>query len=156
MATSKKLDLSAYEAENNLQTGETHIRHNKYTQYLENELTKPSTNQGEYKRINMAFTDGNYQFIQDETARLGINCAHFLNSLIRIIDAEEIDKYVSSQPLRKGNNAIRRKGHPLKRINLKFQIDTYQRLATGADRNGTTLTQYLNMILEVYKHGENI
>ena len=112
--------------------------------------------QGECKRINMAFTDNNYRFIQDETSRLGINCAHLLNSLIRIIETDEIDRYVASQPLRKGNNAIRRKGHPAKRINLKFPMDTYQKLSTGAERNGTTLTQYLNMIIEVYNQDKSI
>ena len=71
------------------------------------------------------------------------------------MDVDEVDKYVESQPLRKGNNAIKRKGHPAKRINLKFPLDTYQKMADGAERNGTTLTQYLNMIVEVYKLDKN-
>ena len=95
---------------------QTQAKHNKYAQYLENEISKPSQSVSDFKRISMAFTDNNYEFIFDETSRLGINCAHFLNSLIRIMDSDEVDKYVESQPFRKGNNAIKRKGHPAKRI----------------------------------------
>ena len=156
MATSRNLDLSSYVDESNLGATTAYVKHNKYTQYLESELAKPSSKRTaeeaqECKRISMAFTDNNYQFILDETSQLGINCAHFLNSLIRIMDTDEVDKYVESQPLRKGNNAIKRKGHPAKRINLKFPMDSYQKMASGAKRTGTTLTQYLNMIIEVYK-----
>ena len=153
MSASKKLDLSSFE--NNENISSTQVKHNKYAQYLEKELTKTSKNVSEVKRISMAFTDNNYEFIIDETSKLGINCAFFLNSLIRIMDVNEVDKYVESQPLRKGNNAIKRKGHPAKRINLKFPLDTYKKMADGAERNGTTLTQYLNMIVEVYKLDKN-
>ena len=153
MSASKKLDLSSFE--NNENISSTQVKHNKYAQYLEKELTKTSKTVSEAKRISMAFTDNNYEFIIAETSKLGINCAFFLNSLIRIMDTNEVDKYVESQPLRKGNNAIKRKGHPAKRINLKFPLDTYQKMADGAERNGTTLTQYLNMIVEVYKLDKN-
>ncbi len=150
MSASKKLDLSSFENNENIIS--TQVKHNKYAQYLEKGLTKTAS---EVKRISMAFTDNNYEFIIAETSKLGINCAFFLNSLIRIMDTNEVDKYVESQPLRKGNNAIKRKGHPAKRINLKFPLDTYQKMADGAERNGTTLTQYLNMIVEVYKLDKN-
>lgn len=153
MSASKKLDLSSFE--NNENISSTQVKHNKYAQYLEKELTKTSKTVSEAKRISMAFTDNNYEFIIDETSKLGINCAFFLNSLIRIMDINKVDKYVESQPLRKGNNAIKRKGHPAKRINLKFPLDTYKKMADGAERNGTTLTQYLNMIVEVYKLDKN-
>jgi len=149
MSASKKFDLSSFESNEDI--SQTQAKHNKYAQYLENELAKPAQKISECKRISMAFTDNNYEFIFDETSRLGINCAHFLNSLIRIMDVEEIDKYVESQPLRKGNNAMKRKGHPAKRINLKFPMDTYKKMFDGAEKNGTTMTQYLNMIIEVYK-----
>ncbi len=152
MSASKKLDLSSFESKED--TSSTQVKHNKYAQYLEKELAKTSA-VSEVKRISMAFTDNNYEFIIDETSKLGINCTYFLNSLIRIMDVNEVDKYVESQPLRKGNNAIKRKGHPAKRINLKFPLDTYQKMADGAERNGTTLTQYLNMIIEVYKLDKN-
>ena len=88
MATSRNLDLSSYVDESNLGASTAHVKHNKYTQYLENELAKPRSKRTaeeaqECKRISMAFTDNNYQFILDETSQLGINCAHFLIAIHR-------------------------------------------------------------------------
>ena len=75
MATSRNFDLFSYVDESNLGVTSPHVKHNKYTQYLDNELAKPSSKRTaeeakECKRISMAFTDNNYQFILDETSNL--------------------------------------------------------------------------------------
>ena len=41
MATSRNFDLFSYVDESNLGVTSPHVKHNKYTQYLENELAKP-------------------------------------------------------------------------------------------------------------------
>ena len=61
MSASKKFDLSSFES--NEDTSSTQVKHNKYAQYLEKELAKTSKAVSEVKRISMAFTDNNYEFI---------------------------------------------------------------------------------------------
>ena len=102
------------------------------------------------KSINMAFTEANYAIIMSTTAKLGINCAYLINYLISNVNTDELKTYADSQPLRKGNHAPRRKGSPMKRINIKFTHDNYQKLRDNSVQNDTTITTTVNMIIELY------
>ena len=158
----KKLNLDEYKSD----TSGTHQAHNKYTRYFENELLstdKAASSEGEpknhtkentaapLKRINMAFTDNNYDLIMGETERLGISCVFMINTLVRAVEEEDIEKYLSSLPIRRTKNNIpRRKGSPQKRINLKFTPEAYSKAAKGAENTEQTITQYVNTVIEVY------
>lgn len=106
---------------------------------------------GESKRINMAFSNENYELIMSETERLGITCVYMINTLARIVEEEDIEAYISSQVIRRSrNNVMRRKGSPAKRINIRFSPEIYDRISRGAVRYDQTITQYVNTIIEVY------
>lgn len=141
-------------------TAYTQPIHKKYTSLIEqaiNEDNKVSYETTEFKRINMAFTDPNYEIIQTETNRMGINYAFFLNTLIQIVDKNDVDDYINSLTIKRTKyNVARRKGNPSKRINLKFNMDTYQKLQSGSEQYNQTLTQYMNIIIEVYAQGIHI
>lgn len=157
MAGKKKFDLDEF----NSDTSKTQAKHRKYSGYIEKveeAVTAPvQIKEGEIvKRINMAFTDENYETVQGEANRLGINLAFFLNTLVRIVDESDIDSYIESQPIKRTkDNVARRKGNPAKRINLKFHEDTHQKLKDGAEKYNQTLTQYMNVIVEVYAQDKN-
>ena len=161
----KKLNLDAYISD----TSKTQSIHNKYTRYFENEEFNPETlpkknpeNTSpaardnlsltvESKRINMAFSNENYELILSETERLGITCVYMINTLAQIIEEKDIDDYINSQLIRKSkNNVMRRKGCPAKRINLRFSPEVYEKINEGARRYDQTITQYVNTIIEVY------
>ena len=158
----KKLNLDAYKSD----TSNAQPAHNKYTRYFENELlssdiTESSDNKAPapteetaatpLKRINMAFTDSNYELIMGETERLGISCVFMINTLVRAVEEEDIEKYLSSLPIRRTKNNIpRRKGSPQKRINLKFTPEAYSKAVKGAESSDQTITQYVNTVIEVY------
>lgn len=112
------------------------------------------------KRINMAFSDANYQLISQESERLSVSFVYFINSLIRIVDENDISRHISSMPIRRTkDNISRRRGKPAKRINLKFSPELHSKLSRGAESYNMTITQYMNTIIEVYAqdmHKNNI
>lgn len=126
--------------------------HNKYTRFIEKEVSKTIQKEPDnYEHINMSFTDNNYETIQDESNWLGINLSFFVNSLIRIIHTDDINKYIKLQPIKRTKDNIpRKKGSASKRINIKFPIDTYNKILSGSKEHNQTLTQYTNIIVEVY------
>lgn len=140
-----------------IDTSNTQVKHKKYTYLLEQAVNDDGNDpieSTEFKRINMAFTDQNYELIQSETNRMGINFAFFVNTLIRIVEKNDIDAYIESLTIKRTkHNVARRKGNPSKRINLKFNMDNYQKLQSGAEQYDQTLTQYMNIIIEVYAQG---
>lgn len=161
----KKFDLDTYKSG----TTQTQHTHNKYTRYLENELLSAQASEGhegtvpeeengsgavvpaESKRINMAFTNENYQAILDETERLAVTCVYFINTLVSVVEEGDIEAYINALPIpRSKNNVMRRKGSPAKRINLRFSPEVYEKISAGAQRYGQTITQYVNTVVEVY------
>lgn len=103
------------------------------------------------KRINMAFSDANYRLISEESERLSVSFVYFINSLIRIVDENDIGRHISSMPIRRTkDNISRRRGKPAKRINLKFSPELHSKLSRGAESYNMTITQYMNTIIEVY------
>lgn len=149
----KKLNLDAYMTD----TPKTQVVHNKYTRYLQNEMSVPHTEEqhnssdAPSKRINMAFSDKNYEIIMEETMRLGITCVYMVNTLVCAMEEEDVEKYLSSLPIRRSKDNIpRRKGYPQKRINLKFSPKAYAAAQKGAELSNQTITQYVNTVIEVY------
>lgn len=174
---SKKLDLAQYK------TSIAKVQHTygKYTSYLENdaaksnevsEQSKPVSKEpivekqepvkaGETsaedisKRINMAFSQQNYGFIHEMTDRLGLTAGYFVSELIKKTDDGDVEKYLDAQPVRMTKNFVhRRKGMPAKRINLRFDGDTYSKMNSSSEKLGLTLTQYVNAVLNIF-YSEN-
>lgn len=149
----KKFNLETY----NSDTTRTQYKHKKYTTYIENEVEE-STNSDSIrdtssKRINMAFSDENYEYIISQSNKMLIPIAAFLNSIIPKIDDEEVGCYLQKLSVtRSKDNISRRKGNKVKRINLKFQNDVYNKIVLGADKFNMTLTQYVNTIVEIFKY----
>lgn len=158
----KNFDLSDYSSQN--------------TQFIENEEAKEtepveqsskdietndieqSTSEDTEKRVNMAFSDSNYEFIVSETSKLGVNFMYFLNYLIRTTSEEDINQLLDSQPFRKGgrSSAPRRRGHKLKRINFKLNTENHEKLNVLASKNDATITTIVNVILELYIAKNNV
>ena len=164
----KHFDLSGYE----VQSSNSPEQSAKYSTFIDNEdeddysdlipndefeISDEATHSTGDKRINMAFTDGNYAFLVAETSKLGVNFMHFINSIISSTDSSEIDQCMDEQPMRKGkHSASRRKGHPMKRINLKLKSANYVKVFDCAERNDATITTIVNIVIELYQHRNNI
>lgn len=174
---SKKLDLGQYKTS----TAKVQHTHDKYTSYLENDAVNTETaaeknqpvskepiienkepvkaeeNAAEEisKRINMAFSQQNYGFIQEMTDRLGLTAGYFVSELIKKTDDCDVEKYLNAQPVRMTKNFVhRRKGMPAKRINLRFDGETYSKMNSSSEKLGLTLTQYVNSVLNIF-YSEN-
>lgn len=174
---SKKLDLGQYKTS----TVKVQHTHDKYTSYLENDAVNTETaaeknqpvskepiieNKGTVKagenaveniskRINMAFSQQNYGFIQEMTDRLGLTAGYFVSELIKKTDDGDVEKYLDAQPVRMTKNFVhRRKGMPAKRINLRFDGETYAKMNSSSEKLGLTLTQYVNSVLNIF-YSEN-
>ena len=174
---SKKLDLGQYK----ISTAKVQHTHDKYTSYLENDAVNTETaaeknqpvskepiienkepvkaeeNAAEdiSKRINMAFSQQNYGFIQEMTDRLGLTAGYFVSELIKKTDDCDVEKYLNAQPVRMTKNFVhRRKGMPAKRINLRFDGETYSKMNSSSEKLGLTLTQYVNSVLNIF-YSEN-
>lgn len=101
-------------------------------------------------RINMGFTDDNYAFLQRESERLDIPFAHLINTLIKIVEIDDMDHYMKTQALRLGGGLTRRGAAPLQRINIRFSPENDDKLTAEAQKHNTTKSQYLNMLIELY------
>lgn len=126
-------------------------KHNKYSRYLEEEISAPTQETKVVKRINMAFTNDNYKMINEESERFGTSMVYLVNTLIRIVDAKDVDTYIDSLPIKPNKKHVaRRKGSPSERINIGFDKDTYSKIEEGSEKYDMTLKQYLNILLDVY------
>jgi len=102
------------------------------------------------KRINMAFPDKTYNFIIEQAYKYCINYSHLIRYIVRTVNKTELNNYVESQPMRKGSHAFRRRGYRMKRMNVQFSPEIYSFITEGAKEHGTTVTQFVNMIIELY------
>ena len=99
-------------------------------------------------RINMAFTDDNYEIIAQESEKLSIPMAAFINETVAGANIKEVEEYIAGLPIIPNKNMIpRRKGHKMKRINIRLTQEVHNILTSGAEKYNQTLTQYLNCVL---------
>ena len=99
-------------------------------------------------RINMAFTDDNYNIIAQESEKLSIPMAAFINETVAGADIKAVEDYIAGLPIIPNKNMIpRRKGHKMKRINIRLTQEVHNILTSGANKYNQTLTQYLNCVL---------
>lgn len=161
----KKLDLSSmYTNISNIQdSNNINIRqiqdnsyepHGKYEAYrraeekLEKHIEEKVTS-AEPKKINMAFTDKVYDMIKEESGKLGIAAAYYINSAIRQADPDHIQAFYDQLLVKPSKACVpRKKGQAAQRLFVKFDADVYNMIVSGAEQYNQTLTQYVNMALE--------
>lgn len=161
----KKLDLSGMYADtsniqdrNKINTRQIQDKsyepHGKYEAYrraeenLEKNIEEKATS-AESKKINMAFTDKVYDNIKEESGRLGIAAAYYINAAIRQADPDHIQAFYDQLLIKPSKDCIpRKKGQAAQRIFIKLDADVYNMVVSGADQYNQTLTQYVNMVLE--------
>ena len=81
------------------------------------------------KRINMAFSERNYNYIHEQTDVLGLTAAYFVSELIKNTAEADVEKFLDEQPVRVTKDFIRRrKGMPAKRINIRFDGGAYSKM----------------------------
>lgn len=123
--------------------------HGKYAAYRKVEESIDKSMVGEPKKINMAFTDSVYSIIRNESEKMGVTAAYYINSMVRNADPEVIRRWYDRLPVKPSKDFVpRRKGQASKRIYVKFDTDVYDKIVDGSDMYHQTLTQYVNMILE--------
>ena len=94
----------------------------KYSSFLEEQISEPINQaaSSDSKRINMAFTPGNIELIEKLTEKYNINKTFLINSIVRIISTVRIDS------------------------------DNYTKVSEEADIRNQTITQYVNLLLEIF------
>lgn len=146
----KNLDLP----DNYIQIENQHPVSTKYEEVKENIERNLDSEYSETKekRINMAFTDNNYEFIVSETSKLGASFVSFINYVISSVSIEDINSFIESHPwLKEGrSSALRRRGFHMKRINFKIFAQNYDKLQECASRHNATITAIVNIALDIY------
>lgn len=128
--------------------------HGKYEAYRRAEENLEKHMEGkipsaEPKKINMAFTDKVYNIIKEESGKIGIAAAYYINAAIRQTDPDNIQAFYDQLVIKPTKDCIpRKKGQAAQRLFVKFDADVYDMITSGAKRYNQTLTQYVNMTLE--------
>lgn len=101
------------------------------------------------KKINMAFTGRVYDTIKEESEKLSIAAAYYINATIRQADLNHIQAFYDQLLIKPSKDCIpRKKGQASQRIFIKLDADVYNMIVAGAEKYNQTLTQYVNMVLE--------
>ncbi|WP_405326681.1 MULTISPECIES: hypothetical protein [Ruminobacter] len=132
------------------------VKHGKYSSFLEAEIAQPSVRNSdtESQRINMAFTPSNISLIESLSDNYGINKTFLINSIVRIISKEDVDEFVHNERIVRTRDGII-KGKPAqKRICLRLDGDNYSKISEEANARNQTLTQYVNLLLQIFAHEE--
>lgn len=146
-------DTSQIQDSSKIDTRQKHKKeeHGKYAAYRQaEEAIERCTEDTESKKINMAFSDKIYDIIKDGTKRYGVTAAYYINESIRNADPDSIRNWYDKLRVKPSKDFIPRiKGQASKRIFIKFDADTYHKIAIGAEQYKMTLTQYVNMVMEL-------
>lgn len=120
---------------------------------IKEELTAPAKAEAaaiSSKKIKMAFSQPNYDFIREKSDELGQTMYALVNYLITTTPAEKADTYISEMMMPPSKDNIpRKKGAALPRISLTFSPEAHNILQREADRHNQTITQYANILVEI-------
>lgn len=101
------------------------------------------------KKIKMAFSKANYEYLSNASENLGVSKSYIINRLIATLDSEAVSGFISNMLIPPSKDIVsRKKGSPLARINIIFNMDTHSVLSAEADKHNQTLTQYVNILLD--------
>lgn len=101
------------------------------------------------KKIKMAFSKANYEYLSNASENLGVSKSYIINRLIATLDSEAVSGFISNMLIPPSKDIVsRKKGAPLARINIIFNMDTHSVLSIEADKHNQTLTQYVNILLD--------
>ena len=101
------------------------------------------------KKIKMAFSKANYEYLSNASENLGVSKSYIINRLISTLDSEAVSGFISNMLIPPSKDIVsRKKGSPLARINIIFNMDTHSVLSAEADKHNQTLTQYVNILLD--------
>ncbi|MDY3741242.1 MAG: hypothetical protein SO022_12450 [Selenomonadaceae bacterium] len=101
------------------------------------------------KKIKMAFSKANYEYLSNASENLGVSKSYIINRLISTLDSEAVSGFISNMLIPPSKDIVsRKKGSPLARINIIFNSDTHSILSIEADKHNQTLTQYVNILLD--------
>ena len=108
-----------------------------------------SDNSKTTKKIKMAFSKANYEYLSNASENLGVSKSYIINRLIATLDSEAVSGFISNMLIPPSKDIVsRKKGSPLARINIIFNMDTHSVLSAEADKHNQTLTQYVNILLD--------
>lgn len=101
------------------------------------------------KKIKMAFSKANYEYLSNASENLGVSKSYIINRLIATLDSEAVSGFISNMLIPPSKDIVsRKKGSPLARINIIFNSDTHSILSIEAEKHNQTLTQYVNILLD--------
>ena len=101
------------------------------------------------KKIKMAFSKANYEYLSNASENLGVSKSYIINRLISTLDSEAVSGFISNMLIPPSKDIVsRKKGSPLARINIIFNSDTHSILSNEAEKHNQTLTQYVNILLD--------
>ncbi len=106
------------------------------------------------KKIKMGFDKTNYSYLVKMSDTYFINRKDVVQWAVRELSPgmpayiDAVEKSKISAPYRKGQ-PFREKGNALDRITIIFDEDVYDLIASGAEREGMNLSQYVNTIIDL-------
>ena len=105
------------------------------------------------KKIKMAFSKANYEYLSNASENLGVSKSYIVNRLVNTLDSEAISNYINKMPIPPSKDMVtKKKGSPLPRINIIFTSDTHSILSNEAEKHNQTLTQYVNILLDFVRN----
>lgn len=124
----------------------------KYSSFLEEQISEPINQaaSSDSKRINMAFTPGNIELIEKLTEKYNINKTFLINSIVRIISVNDVEEYVKKERILVSKAGVVKGKPKQKRITVRIDSDNYTKVSEEADIRNQTITQYVNLLLEIF------
>ena len=115
----------------------------KFSNYTENEAVEEIEEKAEVsapapasdiskttKKIKMAFSKANYEYLSNASENLGVSKSYIINRLIATLDSEAVSGFISNMLIPPSKDIVsRKKGSPLARINIIFNSDTHSILS---------------------------
>jgi hypothetical protein len=126
----------------------------KYSSFLESQISEPVKQEASVnsKRINMAFTPGNIELIEKLVEKYNINRTFLINSIVRIITISDVNEYLKNERILRSKAGVIKGKPKQKRITLRIDDDNYQKVSSEADVRNQTITQYVNLLLEIFEN----
>ena len=98
----------------------------------------------------MAFTPGNIELIEKLTEKYNINKTFLINSIVRIISVNDVEEYVKKERILVSKAGVVKGKPKQKRITVRIDSDNYTKVSEEADIRNQTITQYVNLLLEIF------
>ena len=113
----------------------------KYSSFLESQISEPVKQEASV-----------IELIEKLVEKYNINRTFLINSIVRIITISDVNEYLKNERILRSKAGVIKGKPKQKRITLRIDDDNYQKVSSEADVRNQTITQYVNLLLEIFEN----